>query len=57
MHIHVQHPDGEAKVWLEPGVQVALDHGLSDRQMATALRMIREHEDEIRAAWQNHFPS
>ncbi|MGH8056108.1 MAG: DUF4160 domain-containing protein [Candidatus Entotheonellia bacterium] len=57
MHVHVQRANGEAKFWLEPTIDLAQNYGLSDRQLNTALRLIREHEDEIRAAWQRHFGS
>ncbi|MGH7205903.1 MAG: DUF4160 domain-containing protein [Nitrospiraceae bacterium] len=55
MHVHVHGTDGEAKFWLEPSIELAQNYGLSDRQVASALRLIREHEDEIRQAWQAHF--
>jgi len=53
--VHVQHSTGEAKVWLEPRVELALNYGLSPARITTALRIVREHEDEVRAAWQRHF--
>lgn len=55
MHVHVQHEKGEAKVWLDPEIALAESYGLSRQQVATALRLIREHKDEIRAAWKKHF--
>ena len=55
MHIHVEGPEGEAKVWIEPDIVVAENHGLTERELRTALRAIREHDDEIRAAWKEHF--
>jgi hypothetical protein len=55
MHVHVHHDTGEAKIWLEPAVEVAQNFGLGERRLATALRLTREHQDEIRAAWQAHF--
>jgi hypothetical protein len=54
-HVHVQHADGGAKLWLEPEVVLAQNHGLSRRQIATALGLVRKHKDEIRTAWENHF--
>ena len=54
-HIHVEGPTGEAKVWLEPAIAIAENHGLGTRDLNVALRAIKEHEDEIRAAWQAHF--
>ncbi|KRT69779.1 MAG: hypothetical protein XU15_C0008G0003 [candidate division NC10 bacterium CSP1-5] len=55
IHIHVQHATGEAKFWIEPEIKLAQNYGLSARGVATALRLIREHEGEIRAAWEAHF--
>jgi hypothetical protein len=55
MHVHVHHDTGEAKIWLEPEVEVAQNFGLSERRLATALRLARGHRDEIRAAWHAHF--
>ena len=55
MHVHVQHEKGEAKVWLEPQIEVAQSHGLTARQIRAALRLIQEHEHEIRTAWKEHF--
>jgi len=55
MHVHVHHETGEAKIWLEPDVMVAENYGLSERRLATALRLTRERQDEIRAAWTAHF--
>ncbi|MBM3319050.1 MAG: DUF4160 domain-containing protein [Candidatus Eisenbacteria bacterium] len=55
LHVHVHHASGEAKFWVEPSVSLAANYGLSARRAATALRLVQEHEDEIRAAWQAHF--
>lgn len=55
MHVHVHHETGEAKFWLEPEVAVAQNYGLSPARLAAARRLVQEHEDEIRAAWQTHF--
>lgn len=55
MHVHVHHETGEAKFWLEPGIAVAQNYGLSPARLTAALRLVQEHEDEIRAAWQTHF--
>ena len=54
-HVHVQHATGEAKLWLEPEIGVANNYGLTRQRLATALRLAREHHDEIRKAWDAHF--
>jgi hypothetical protein len=56
MHVHVYHAEGEAKFWLEPRVELAMNYGLNSRRLAQAQRLVLEHEDEIRNAWQAHFP-
>jgi len=48
-------PDGEAKFWIEPTVEVEQNYGLSSTQLKTALRLVKEHIDEIRDAWNKHF--
>lgn len=55
MHVHVFGTEGQAKVWIEPAIEVASNDGLRDKTLGTALGLIREREDEIRTAWQRHF--
>ncbi len=54
-HVHVRSSRGEAKIWLEPTVALAEDLGLGGRDVARALRIVVEHEEEIRAAWEAWF--
>lgn len=54
-HVHVQGADGEAKIWIEPRIELAASHGLNRRDVARVLLLVEEHEDEIRKAWQAHF--
>jgi Domain of unknown function (DUF4160) len=55
LHVHVQGDRGEAKFWLDPEIELAENYGLNKAAVRTATRLIREHEDEIRSAWQTHF--
>lgn len=55
MHIHVRGPEGEAKFWMEPKIELAQNYGLTIRQVKAALKAIQEHRDEIREAWKAHF--
>jgi hypothetical protein len=57
MHIHVTHTDGEAKFWLEPQIELALNQGLSQKQISEALSLVQHHYEEIRNAWHIHFGS
>ena len=55
MHIHVQSADGEAKYWIEPAIELATNYGIKAHQLGIIEELIREHEDDIRAAWHKHF--
>ena len=57
LHIHVESADGEAKYWLDPGIELARNHGLSDKDLSRVERLIEEHEQGIRDAWSRHFGS
>ena len=55
IHIHVQHPRGEAKFWLSPRIELAENYGLNASQVRKARRLIEENEIEIQQAWQRLF--
>ena len=55
MHVHVHAPQGEAKFWMEPKIELANNYGLSSRSLTSVQRLIEEHEDEICKAWKAHF--
>lgn len=55
VHVHVEHPDGEAKFWLTPGVELATYTGLSKRQLGEAEAVVVTHLKEIQDAWSRHF--
>ncbi|MGA2163037.1 MAG: DUF4160 domain-containing protein [Solirubrobacteraceae bacterium] len=57
VHIHIQSVDGEAKFWLEPTIELARNHGLSDTELRRVERSVRERQQEIRDAWHDHFAS
>jgi len=50
MRIHVQSPDGEAKFWIEPKIELARNYELNAQDL-------RRVEQEIRDAWHRHFRS
>lgn len=55
IHVHVAHPEGEAKFWLTPEVQLATSTGLSTRQITEAQHVVQRHLQEIENAWHHHF--
>ena len=57
IHVHVAHPDGEAKFWLTPTVCLATSTGLTPRQITEADAVVNAHIKEIEDAWNLHFGS
>jgi hypothetical protein len=55
MHVHVSHPDGTAKFWLEPDVALAWHTGLSASQLHTAERFVIAHQQEMKNVWRTYF--
>ena len=55
MHVHVVGQDGEAKFWIEPEITLAKSYKLSVKELGKLEASVKEHEDEIRAAWHKHF--
>ena len=47
IHIHVAHTDGEAKFWLKPSIELAINQGLNSKQISEALMLVKNHEKEI----------
>jgi hypothetical protein len=57
IHVHVAHPDGEAKFWLTPEVHLANNVGLTQAQVRQAHAVVAAHLKEIQDAWVRHFGS
>ena len=56
-HVHVYTPEGEAKFWLEPKIELAINKGIRAKDLTIIEAKIREKEHEIRQAWKAHFES
>lgn len=52
-HVHIEHGDGEAKVWLEDG---SLDYseGLSAPQLRVLREIIAANREQMLRAWNEH---
>lgn len=53
--MHVASADGEAKFWLRPAVELAVNHGLTDKDLRDAYEIIVARLQEILDAWNRHF--
>lgn len=56
MHVHIYSGEGEAKFWIEPGIALATNQGLSKKELREIEKVIQERRDEIERSWRNHFP-
>ena len=57
LHIHIASPEGEAKFWLEPVLELAENKGLASRELTKLAKIVEEHEQQIRDAWRELFGS
>jgi hypothetical protein len=55
VHIPISSPDGEAKFWITPEVELVKSIGFSEHQMNELKSVVKEHSDEIQNAWNRHF--
>ena len=55
MHVHVQSAEAEAKVWMEPKIELDENFGFPDHEVGRILRLLKDREGEIRQAWHQHF--
>jgi len=57
MHVHVISPEGEAKFWLEPKIELTVNKGLGATELNELKQIVEERQNEIRTSWQRHFKS
>jgi len=55
IHVHVHSAKGEAKFWVEPGIELASSWGLGLKEMKMLARLAEERKDEITECWNRHF--
>jgi len=55
LHVHVISPDGEAKFWLDPEIELAVSKGLTTAELNELKHIVEERENEIREHWRRHF--
>ena len=54
--MHVIRGGYEAKFWISP-VSLARNDGFAAHELNKIKNPVRQYEDEIRAAWDRHFPT
>ncbi len=55
MHVHVACSDGDAKFWLEPKIDLAMQRGLAPHRLNQIRKIIGDHQNELTDAWREHL--
>ncbi len=55
MHIHVIKDECEAKVWLEPRVELANNDGFAQHEVNDIIKMVKNYADDLRDQYQRHI--
>ncbi len=55
IHVHVKGRGCDAKIWVEPEIQVAESYGFNSRELADILKLLEANRDRIVEAWHDHF--
>ncbi len=55
MHVHVETPNGTVKVWIEPNIELATKHGVSNEDINEIISITNSRKEEIINAWNEHF--
>lgn len=55
MHIHVIKDDCEAKVWLEPKVELAENDGFAQHEINQIIKIVQQYADDFRDKYQRHI--
>ena len=55
MHIHVMRDDKEAKVWLEPRVELADNDGFAKHEITDIIKIVKTYADDLRVQYQRHI--
>ena len=54
LHIHVRQADKQAKIWIDPVIDLAENRGFSSTELTKIIEEVRKHEADIRKKWQEH---
>lgn len=54
-HVHVRKAGSVAKFWIEPEVRLASSWGFTSSELSALEKVARNHESDIRSAWNEFF--
>ena len=53
-HIHIERDDKVAKFWLDP-IRLQESGGFSRQEISRTQKLVTEHQDSVREAWDEYF--
>lgn len=54
-HVHVEHGDKVAKLWLNPVVSLANSYGFRSHEISKIRMLVNEHRTLFLEKWHEHF--
>lgn len=54
-HIHIVKAENEAKVWLEPSVELAWNEGFNNKELKKVLNIATKYADEFKQLYSAHI--
>jgi hypothetical protein len=54
MHVHVFKDENEAKIWLEPAVELAYNNGFKAKEMKQITSIVNSNEEEFKEKYRKH---
>ena len=55
MHIHVLHQGKEAKYWLEPEVELAMNSGIPEHELHEIKNLVEKYADRFKEQYKQHI--
>jgi hypothetical protein len=55
MHVHVYKDNHNAKIWLEPVIELAENKGFSKRDLNKIIVIVKENENDFKAKYKAHI--
>ena len=55
IHVHVRRGACEAKIWLEPNINIASSYGFNAKELRAILGLAEQRVGQLVEAWHEHF--
>jgi hypothetical protein len=55
MHVHVFKDSNNAKIWLEPVLELAENSGFTEKEVKKIMKIVSKNEDDFKAKYRAHI--